>query len=265
MEKLFVIRSYFKHLLRSKSKFKIHSPFIYELITKIFISKIPLSISEKVTSERKKLSANTTQLKIVDFGAGSVLNASKQKESFKKVNEIAKTALLKQKYANLLFNLIKHSQPKTIVELGTSLGMTTSIMALAAPKSKLFSLEGCESIASVAQQNITNWGIDNVSIKVGEFDETIPAVISNLDNVDFVFFDGNHRKEPTIDYFERFLPYKQNDTIFVFDDIHWSKGMSEAWEYIKNHPDTVVTLDLFQMGIVFFRKELSPQHFIYRF
>jgi len=265
MEKFFVFSSYIKHLFRSKSKFKVHSPFIYGLITKVFNADIPSSVSEKVSKTRENLCKNDTILKVVDFGAGSIANFQSKKTNFKTVKTIAKSALLKQKYANLLYNLIQFSKSQIIVELGTSLGMTTCMMALAAPNSKLYSMEGCESIASFAKKNLEQLGVKNASIKAGEFDSSIPEVFSNLNTVDFVFFDGNHRKEPTIDYFKRFLPYKHNNTIFVFDDIHWSKGMGEAWEYIKNHPDTVVTIDLFQMGIVFFRKELSPQHFVYRF
>ncbi len=243
------------------------------------VAEIPFSISKKILERRKKLYTNKTVLEVVDFGAGADLKSkfrakSKSKSKslersykaeFRIVKKIARRALLKQKYANLLYNLIKHSKPKVVVELGTSLGISTSMIGLAAPCFKIYSLEGCASIASVAQQNIKKLGVKNVTLKLGEFDNVISEVLNKIDKVDFVFFDGNHRKEPTIKYFEQFLPYKHNDTIFVFDDIHWSRGMGEAWDYIKNHPETVVTLDLFQMGIVFFRKELSPQHFIYRF
>ena len=284
MKEVFIINSYFKHLFKSKSKFKIHSPFIYDLITNVFNAKVPDEVTEKVMKKRKKLYSNKTVLEIVDFGAGSISktrtkNKSKSKSKskskkkydatykaeFKTVKKIAKAALLKQKYVNLIYNLINHFQPKTIVELGTSLGITTSAMALARPCGKIFSLEGCASTASIAQENFKKLGIKNVKLNLGEFDTVLPEVIKKLDTVDFVFFDGNHRKEATISYFEKFLPLKTNETVFVFDDIHWSKGMEKAWEYIKDHPETVVTIDLFQMGIVFFRKELSPQHIVYRF
>lgn len=260
MDKFFAFNSYLNHLFKSKSKFKVHSPFIYDLITKGIVKKIPDSIIQKILSKRKELYRDNTLLEVVDFGA-----VKKSKSNFKQLNKIAKTALQKQKYAKLLHNLVNYSQSKVIVEFGTSLGLTTSMMAFAAPKGTIYSMEGCKSIAEVAQQNINEFGLKNVSIHIGEFRDVIPQITQNFKKVDFVFFDGNHQKESTIDYFEHFLPYKHNDTIFVFDDIYWSKGMSEAWEYIKNHPDTVVTLDLFQMGVVFFRKELSPQHFIYRF
>lgn len=270
MKESFVLKSYINHFFKSKSKFKIHSPFIYNLITKVLNKEIPSSVSEKVKKQRKNLYSNKTVLEIVDFGAGSESKSKRSKSSnykaeFTTVKKIAKNALLKPRYSNLLYNLVSHTNPKLIVELGTSLGITTSMLALASPSSKLISLEGCASISAVAQQNLKKFGIKNVSLEIGEFGVVLPEVMNRIDTVDFVFFDGNHRKQPTIDYFEKFLDYKNNETIFVFDDIHWSKGMGEAWEYIKNHPETVVTLDLFQMGIVFFRKELSPQHFVYRF
>lgn len=277
MIKFFTTFSYFKYFLSAQSKFKIHSPFVYDLVNAVFKSEVPKEVTQKIAKKRKKLYANKTVLEIVDFGAGSAKNhvrrngRSRSKRSkgykaeFKPVQKIAKSALLQPKYAELLYKLIHHFKPATIVELGTSLGITTSKMALANPLGKLYSLEGCASIAAVAQENIRKLGIKNVQIKLGEFNTTLPEVIGELATVDFVFFDGNHRKEATLDYFERFLPLKNNDSIFVFDDIYWSKGMSEAWKTIKSHPDTVLTIDIFQMGIVFFKKELSPQHIFYRF
>ncbi len=271
--KAFHVVGLLNHLFRAKSKFKIHSPFVYELTTKVFHSKVPVEVLNEIKKRRKALRKNRTILEIVDFGAGSqkkkkvkskITNAS-YRSDFKAVQKIARTSLLRQKYVNLVYNLVAHLNPGNIVELGTSLGITTSAMAMAAPNAKIYSLEGCASIASVAQGGFDRLGLKNIQLKLGEFDTVLPNLIKNLNSVDLVFFDGNHRKKPTIKYFKQFLPLKHNDTVFIFDDIHWSKGMLEAWNYIKDHPDTVVTIDLFEMGIVFFRKELTPQYFIYRF
>ena len=79
------------------------------------------------------------------------------------------------------------------------------------------------------------------------------------------FIDGNHQKKPTINYFEEILKYANNNTIFIFDDIHWSQGMESAWEYIKAHEKTTLTIDLFFLGIVFIKSELSKENFIIRF
>ena len=84
---------------------------------------------------------------------------------------------------------------------------------------------------------------------------------TNQKNFDCIYFDGNHSKKATLEYFETLLPTITNETIWIFDDIHWSQDMEEAWEIIKDHPKVTVTIDTFQWGLVFFRKEQNKEHF----
>ena len=98
----------------------------------------------------------------------------------------------------------------------------------------------------------------------GSFDEELPKILAS-NTPDFVFFDGNHRKDPTLRYFNWCLDKATDDSIFIFDDIHWSDDMESAWDDIKSHKRVTVTIDLFEMGIVFFKKKQAKQHFIVRF
>jgi len=93
----------------------------------------------------------------------------------------------------------------------------------------------------------------------------LSAVITPPDVIDLVYFDGNHQKEPTLNYFHTCLQKAHKNSLFIFDDIHWSDGMEEAWEQIKKHDRVHLTIDLFQFGIVFFEKEMPKQHFILKF
>jgi predicted O-methyltransferase YrrM len=256
-----IIFRYIRHIFRAKTKFGIHSPFIYNLVSNILKKQIPANISSEIKLIRKSLLKDNRVLEVTDFGAGSL--SSKSNKRF--VKEIAKNALSSNKFLNLLFQLIQYNKPDTIIELGTSLGLSSSIMAIASPESTVYTLEGCPNIATIAKENFKRLNINNIELRSGEFSKTIPEILKSIPKADFVFFDGNHRKQATIDYFNTFLPYKTNDSIFIFDDIHWSTGMEEAWNYIKNHPEVIVTIDLFFLGIVIFRKELSTEHFIYRF
>ena len=79
--------------------------------------------------------------------------------------------------------------------------------------------------------------------------------------LDFVFFDGNHKKKPTLSYFKQCLEVAHEDSIFIFDDIYWSTEMTEAWQEIKKHPKVTLSIDCFEMGIVFFKKEQAKEHF----
>ncbi len=92
---------------------------------------------------------------------------------------------------------------------------------------------------------------------------TTPIPILNT-KYSLLFIDGNHQKEATLAYFEKLLPTVHNDSVMIFDDIHWSKGMEEAWEIIKQHSEVRVTIDTFQWGLVFFRREQEKEHFVIR-
>jgi predicted O-methyltransferase YrrM len=239
-----------------------HSPFVFEFITKILNDKTIYPEYEKVEALRNQLLNDNTILEIEDFGAGSVVD----KKSKRSVSSIAKNAVKPKKFGQLLFRIIKYYQPVTILELGTSLGITTSYLSLAKPDGRLITMEGSKEIAEVTKRNFRNLEIRNIEIVEGNFDSTLSSVIRGLSTVDFVFIDGNHRKEPTERYFKELLSKTNNYSILVFDDIHWSSEMEAAWETIKKDPAVNCSIDLFFIGIVFFRKEFKEkQHFTIRF
>lgn len=202
-----------------------------------------------------------TILQVNDLGAGSAVLKTKTR----KISSIARYSLKSAKYSQLLFRLVNHFQPQTILELGTSLGITTLYLAKATPQAKVLSIEGSEGIAERAKQNFKKLQVTNIQLITGNFDNVLQTQLKELNQLDFVFVDGNHRKAPTLRYFEQCLAYAHNDSVFVFDDIHWSDEMREAWALIKNHERVTLTIDLFFIGLVFFRKEQVKQHFILRF
>ena len=174
--------------------------------------------------------------------------------------------LFRSKYGQFLFRLAYHFKPNTILELGTSLGITTSYLAFANQNSKVITIEGCTNISSEAKNCFQSLGLNNIETVVGNFDSVLSSRLKTQDSrFDFVFFDGNHKKKPTLNYFNQCLSHATNDSVFIFDDIHWSDEMEEAWEEIKSHPKVIVTIDLFFLGLVFFRKEQAKENFVLRF
>ncbi|OSZ80275.1 SAM-dependent methyltransferase [Chitinophagaceae bacterium IBVUCB2] len=240
----------------------VHSPFVFNFITKILNDKTPYPEYEKVEKLRKQLLADNIVLTIEDFGAGSAV----AKTNSRTVASIAKNAAKPKKFAQLLFRMVKEYQPQTIMELGTSLGITSSYLSLAKPGAKLVTMEGAAEVANRAKKNFQILDLQNYSLIQGNFDHTLSAVVNDLSAVDFAFIDGNHRREPTEKYFLELLPKTNNESILIFDDIHWSSEMELAWETIKNHPSVRCTIDLFFIGIVIFRQEFrEKQHFTIRF
>lgn len=258
-----MITSYFKYLLRSGNEHAIHSPFLFDLYTKVIKAKHDNHPDyDQLKSLRKALLSSNEEIEILDLGAGSRVN----KSNLRKIKTIARNAEKPAKFGKLFHRLIRHFQPETILELGTSLGLTTLYMSKAKPGTKIISFEGCPQTAKVAQQNFDKLGVDNIDVVLGNIDETLPATLKKLDRkLDYAYFDANHRYEPTVRYFENCLPYAHNDTIFIFDDIYWSEGMTQAWNEIKAHPQVTLTVDLFWIGLVFFRKEQLKEDFVLRF
>ena len=239
-----------------------HSPFVFEFITKVLNDKTNYPEYEKVEALRDRLLNDHTIVEIEDFGAGSMMG----KKNRRSISSIAKNAAKPKKFGQLLFRTIKYYQPKTILELGTSLGITTSYLTLAKPDARLITMEGSKEIADVAKRNFRNLDNRNIEIIEGNFDNALSSVVGGLLTVDFAFIDGNHRQEPTERYFKELLAKTNNNSILVFDDIHWSGEMEAAWEAIKNNAAVSCSIDLFFIGIVFFRKEFKEkQHFAIRF
>jgi len=238
-----------------------HSPFVFDFIIHVLNDKTDYADYGKVESVRRELLRDPQLLNIEDLGAGSVKNNFKQRT----VKDIAKHAAKPPKFGQLLYRMVRYYHPENILELGTSLGLTTRYLSLGRPASKLITIEGSEEIARVAESGLHSGGLKNFELRRGNFDNELPAVLEYF-KPDFVFIDGNHRKTPTIEYFEQLTATAKNDMILIFDDIHWSGGMEEAWEYIKMHPQTRCTIDLFFIGIVLFRQEFrEKQHFAIRF
>jgi hypothetical protein len=256
-----MIKYYFQFLFASKNEHSIHSPFVFELYTKIIQAKTKFSVFEEIENLRKKLLKNRTNIEITDFGAGSRIYKTNQRE----IRQIAKSAEKNPKFGKLLFRLIKYFEPNIIFDLGTSLGITTIYESKAYESSKIFTFEGCPATATIAEQNFEELVCKNIEIIVGNIDETLPLKLAQIEYLPFAFFDANHRFEPTVRYFEQCLEKATEQSVFVFDDIHWSEEMHEAWQVIKNHSRVMISIDLFYVGLIFFRKNQPKQEFVLRF
>ncbi|HEY4628120.1 MAG TPA: class I SAM-dependent methyltransferase [Flavobacterium sp.] len=268
---LFQIKSYLQFLWHSKNEHAVHSPFVFTLITKCFYD-IKTKPEYAVLKEfRNSLLKNNNSIEVTDFGAGSKVFKSNKRE----ISQIAKTAGISPKRAELLFRIVNYFQPENILEIGTSLGLATSALSLGNSNAKITTLEGCAETTKIAQEQFKKFNFKNINSVVSEFAsylETLNLPINsktehykpNTEHFSLIYFDGNHQKQATLDYFELLLPTITNETVWIFDDIHWSSEMEEPWEIIKKHPKVTVTIDTFQWGLVFFRREQPKEHFTIR-
>lgn len=254
------IKSYITFLWKSKNEHAVHSPFVFNLITKCFYHRKSKPEYSILKNYRNLLLENKNQIEVTDFGAGSKVFKSNTRE----ISKITKTAGISPKRAKLLFRIVNYFQPEAILEIGTSLGLATSALALGNPKAFITTLEGCPETANQCQLQLQKFNINSVKSIVTEFSTYFKTINHQPEAINLIYFDGNHSKKATLNYFESLLPTITNDSVWIFDDIHWSTEMEEAWESIKNHPKVKVTIDTFQWGFVFFRKEQEKEHFIIR-
>jgi predicted O-methyltransferase YrrM len=255
---LFQLLAYLRFWLRSGNAHGLHSPFVFGLYTSVVRHTGLYRAYAAIEERRRQLLSSPDSISVTDFGAGSHTGAGQQR----RIADIARTAAKPRHLAQLLFRLANYFRPATILELGTSLGLTTAYLAASDSRHRVITFEGCPNVANVARETFEKLELGNIEVVEGNIDDTLAPSLSALPGpIDFAFFDGNHRNEPTLRYFEMCLKHRTDDSVFVFDDIHWSEDMERAWETIKAHPEVALTVDLFYIGLVFFRKNQPKQHF----
>ena len=255
-----ILKSYLNFLYNSKNEHGVHSPFVFSLLTNCFYDKKKYPEYGILKNYRNSLLLNKNTIQVTDFGAGSRVFKSNKRQ----ISKIAATAGISSKRAELLFRIVNYFQPENILEIGTSLGLATSALSLGNKDSKIITLEGCPNTINQCQWQLQKFNINNVDCVNTEFSSHLKTYNLQPTTYNLIYFDGNHSKKATLEYFELLLPTLTNDAVWIFDDIHWSKDMEEAWEIIKNHSKVKVTIDTFQWGIVFFRKEQEKEHFVIR-
>lgn len=261
MKKLRFAFRYFNYLLKAGNEHSVHSPFVFDLLLNVIYVKTDYYVFKDIENIRQQLLNSDKTISYTSYG----VNTNEKNAPQIKIKNLAKHSAKPAKYGQLLFRLVNHFQPAQVLELGTSLGISTAYLASANSKINVITIEGSKQLATIAGTNFKQLKLNNVKQVTGNFENVLPPVIDGCKSLDFVFFDGNHRKEPTLNYFNLCLQKANESSVFVVDDIYWSKEMAEAWKEIKNNDSVTITIDLFFMGLVFFRKTQAKQHFIIRF
>ena len=239
----------------------IHAPFAYSLVSETFRNKTAPEIVCCIEKIRAKLLADSRSITVNDLGSGSV----KMKSSLRKVSDITRYSAVPRKYGVLLSSMAGAFGEPVILEFGTSLGISTMYMAASCPQATVITMEGCRETSRMAAENFREAGLDNIRIINGSFDDILPSLESENVTPGLVFIDGNHSKEPVMRYFNQVADMSGQGTVVMIDDINSSKGMAEAWSEIRNHRDVTLSVDIFRMGIVFFRKGLNRSSYVVRY
>ena len=252
--KLKIAAAYFRYRFKGLTKYGVHSPKVFEFMEEV-LDKTSKSRNRKIERERKRLKASKQIIDFTDFGKSGNL--------FKKnVSDIAKNALKPKKYARLIAQTVNYYKATSVLELGTSLGITTAYIAQNT-QVKVHSLEGDPTVADIATNIWRYLGYKNITTTIGDFNATLGSLGDKT--YDIIYIDGNHKLEPTLRYFEQLQQHAHEKTFFIFDDIHYSSQMEKAWETIKENDNVRITIDLFFLGYVFIDKTLPKQDFTLRY
>jgi predicted O-methyltransferase YrrM len=250
--------SYLQYLIKAKNEHAFHSPFIYDFATKVVYTDKLFYAFDAIEKLRWQLQNDHSIIALEELGA-------KEKGTYtKKISHIIQQAVLPKKYAQLLFKCIDYFKSTAILEIGTNLGITTAYLASANSKASLVSIEGNAAISTLAIKNLQTLGLNNTQIVTALFDNCLPELLGQT-NFDFIYVDGNHTEAATLRYFEWIKTRASENTIVVFDDIYWSKGMTTAWQAIKKDACIGLTLDFYKFGMVFFKSDMVKQDFVVRF
>ena len=255
---------YLDFLLRaSNSKgHGIHSPYVFDFVTKVLQDKTSYQEYQSWNAWRQSLLIDFTLLPVQEIGAGSRYG----KSNIRSVSSLAKTAAKTPRTAKFIFRIARYCQPQTILELGTSLGLTAGFFSLACPASSIYTIEGVDTIAEKAKDNMADWGCKNVRVEKGNLDTKLCELMGRISKPDLVFMDGNHQEEATKRYFLQLLPHISSTSMIIVDDIHWSHGMEKAWSFIQAHKMVNLTIDFFQFGVAFLDPAfLGKSHFKIRY
>lgn len=246
---------YIKFLLsaRNTKGFGIHSPYIFQFVQFVLHEKHPFYIFNNIEKQRSNLLNNDKLIEIKDFGTGN--------NKPRKISDIARKSLKSEKFGKLLFRMVYYFKAKNILELGTSLGITSAYMASASQDVKLTTIEGCPETALVAKETFSQLDISNINIVVGNIDNVLSKVLNDTGLLDFIFIDANHKSTALLNYFEKCIKNANKNCIIVIDDIYWSNDMEMAWNKIKKHDKVMSTVDLFHLGIVFLNTDLTKKHY----
>ena len=255
------ISTFWRYYSKAKTIYKVHSPFVYSFIDEVIKNDHMHYAFEILESHRKNILQSKETVMFQEMGAGS--KVLKNQNATRQLSEIAKSALAPANQARILFHLVNKYHRKNVLEIGTSLGLSTLYMLSANSKMQMTTMEGNAEVLSKAIDAFNQFGFHCVKTVLGNFDDTLQNTLESGDKYDLVYVDGNHSYEATKRYWSQILPYCTPDAIIVFDDIHWSKGMYEAWEEIKNDQAVRARIEIYDLGFVFLDLKLAKNNFTF--
>lgn len=244
--------------IRYRKGYGVHSPFVFNLITKVIEERCSYYSFYDIELIRKQLLFRDNIITYPDRQQKGVVRS-------RTVGEIVGREAIKPKHGALLFRLTNYFKSKNILQLGPSMGLSTLYLTSYATGLKCIALENIPEFASIAQIAFDKAARNPVDLRTGSYKELLPQALKDIKQLDFVFFNTLYEQQNNIWLFNECVKQVHNETIFVFEGIKASRKMREFWKEVCSYPEVTVTVDLYSMGIVFFNKKLHKRDYIVYF
>ena len=249
---------YLRFYFRAHTKYDVHSPYVADFLEHTYGDDRWFYVFSTAETLRKRLLQDRTKLSVTDLGAGSAIFDSNQR----RLCDVVRYTAISPVLGRLLFRIVCWHKPTTLLELGSSVGISAIYQASAALDASMVTIEGDPALAQLTRSHLREAGLKQVNVLEGDFQQTLPGALQQLKKLDYLYVDGDHRADRTLAYFNQCMAFAHESSLFVFADIHWSSDMEQAWETMRHDPRVTISIDLFDFGLLFFRKENKAQeHF----
>lgn len=252
---------YLRYYLRAVNRHGLQAPFAYGLYEAVMHRDPNEDQFGLIENVRDHMLREKRQISIRDFGAGFGGKTFQTRS----ISYIAKNSSKPPRYARLLHRLVRHLRPATMLELGTSVGISALYQSTGYPEGRLITMEGCPETAKLARENFSRFPNLDIRLIEGPFETTLPEFLKSNPSIDYLYVDGHHRLEPTLHYIGLCKPFLATNAVVVVDDINWSQEMRTAWIQLKKDPFFTLSIDIFMLGLLFVSKDLSKENFICRY
>lgn len=248
--------SYIKYYTAAKTIHSAHSPFLYDFLLNTIENRRRYYAFNDFDHLRRLMALNKEKIGLTDYGAGSHTLT----EEKRRISDILQTSVSGENQCRVLFNIARFMQAKHILELGSSLGISTLYLSQGHPTAKVYTIEGDPEIHHIARANYDLFHPEIVSM-CGKFDAILPELLPRIPPIDLVFIDGNHRYDATLNYHTMIKKWVSSRAVLVYDDIYWSTEMTRAWQELIQDDHFQISIDCFHYGILIKHPEASKEHF----
>jgi len=232
---------YLNYYFAANTKYQVHSPFVFEFLSDIFEDDRFYHFFGVIENYRRNLLGTSDKLLI--------------NQSEKTINQLAKKLSIEPKVGEILFKTVHKYKPDTLLELGDSLGISALYQATPNPHVPLLTLAANTTLGNAAGNYFKRLGTRNIQVLAGDFSKNISTAIQQLNSVEQLFFNGFWGKTATLSYFEACLAAMPSNAIFIFRSPYASKDTQTFWETIKKHEKVRLSIDIYDLGFLFFRSE----------